>query len=98
MRINLSVPFSQKDAVKTLGARWDPARKIWYIVNVRDLTPFLPWISHKRLDKAVAQRIAEEPKLKKKLEKEELSVTTGPNEVTRFCVCDVPPWELCPHT
>jgi hypothetical protein len=33
MRINLLTPFAEKDAVKALGARWDAAKKCWYIVD-----------------------------------------------------------------
>jgi hypothetical protein len=44
MRINLVTPFAEKDAVKALGARWDAGKKVWYITDVADLTPFLRWI------------------------------------------------------
>lgn len=44
MRINLQCPFADKDAAKSLGARWDAARKTWYIVDMEDLTPFMRWI------------------------------------------------------
>lgn len=44
MRINLNTPFAEKDQAKALGARWDVARKTWYIENVEDLTPFKRWI------------------------------------------------------
>lgn len=44
MRINLTCPFTEKDTAKALGARWDPARKTWFIENMEDLTPFLRWI------------------------------------------------------
>ena len=30
-RIYLNVPFAQKEEVKSLGARWDPGIKKWYI-------------------------------------------------------------------
>lgn len=30
MRINLQVPYAEKDAAKRLGARWDMARKVWF--------------------------------------------------------------------
>jgi hypothetical protein len=40
MRINFVTPFAEKDAVKALGARWDAAKKCWYITDVADLTPF----------------------------------------------------------
>ena len=44
MRINLTTPFTEKDAVKALGARWDAAKKVWYIMDVADLSPFARWI------------------------------------------------------
>ena len=44
MRINVVKPFAEKDAVKALGARWGAKKKIWYIADVADLTPFLRWI------------------------------------------------------
>lgn len=47
MRINLDCPFSEKDHAKALGARWDVAKKMWYIENVEDLTPFMRWIGRK---------------------------------------------------
>jgi hypothetical protein len=40
MRTNLQVPFAEKDDAKKLGARWDAARKIWYVENKDDMTPF----------------------------------------------------------
>ena len=44
MRINLQTPFADKDKAKSLGARWDATQKVWYIVDVVDLTPFMRWI------------------------------------------------------
>ena len=45
MRINLVVPFSEHEIAKKRGARWDPARKVWYIENVEEhnLRMFLQW-------------------------------------------------------
>lgn len=40
----LIVDFSQKAAVKALGARWDPVEKKWYVPEGRDLVPFDPWL------------------------------------------------------
>lgn len=40
----LEVPFSQKDAVKSLGGRWDPLSKKWYIPEGLDSKPFAPWL------------------------------------------------------
>ncbi len=31
MRINLSVPYSEKDAAKAMGAKWDPVDRVWYV-------------------------------------------------------------------
>ncbi len=47
MRVNLKVPFAEKDKVKALGARWDATKKVWYIVDKADLSPFLQWIDEK---------------------------------------------------
>ncbi len=39
----LNVSYAQKDAVKALGARWDPAIKKWYVPANIDLTLFAAW-------------------------------------------------------
>ena len=44
MRVDLKVPFSQKDEAKKLGARWDSARKTWYVENVEHIGRFLQWV------------------------------------------------------
>lgn len=44
MRINLQVPYSDKESVKSLGAKWDVARKTWYIIDPQDLEQFKKWI------------------------------------------------------
>lgn len=43
MRTNLKVPFAEKDEAKKLGARWDAARKIWYVEDKLDMAPFSRW-------------------------------------------------------
>ena len=43
-RINLTVPFSQKDEAKALGARWDPTLKVWYAPDGLDTTPLSRWL------------------------------------------------------
>lgn len=40
----LNVPFAQKDAAKSLGARFDGAVKRWYVEDGRDLTAFAQWL------------------------------------------------------
>lgn len=44
MRINLNVPFEEKDQARSLGAMWDAARKTWYVENKERLEPFLKWM------------------------------------------------------
>ena len=36
--------YKDKDRVKTLGARWDPTRKQWYVPDGVALTPFAEWL------------------------------------------------------
>ncbi len=39
----LNVSYAQKDAVKALGARWDPVQKKWYVPANIDLAAFEAW-------------------------------------------------------
>ncbi len=40
----LQTAFKDRERVKGLGARWDPARKQWYVPEGRDLAPFVSWL------------------------------------------------------
>jgi len=42
-RFYLAVPFAQKDEAKGLGAKWDPARKRWYVPEGLDTAAFQRW-------------------------------------------------------
>lgn len=44
MRVDLSVPFDERHKAKALGARWDVARRIWYIIDPDDLRKFSKWM------------------------------------------------------
>lgn len=44
MRVDLEVPFAEKDAARRLGARWDAARRVWYLTDAENLAPFLRWM------------------------------------------------------
>lgn len=44
MRVNLNVPYEEKDKARRLGACWDAARKTWYVENVENMGDFLSWI------------------------------------------------------
>jgi hypothetical protein len=43
-RIDLCVPFEQKDEAKRLGARWDASAKVWYVPDGKDAAPFERWL------------------------------------------------------
>lgn len=93
MRFNLKVSFAEKDQVKKLGARWDPARKLWYVDGKDDMTPFAKWSPTPHDDaseEAAPLKSASAPPQQ----------TTGKAHVgSRYVehprVCDCPPWELC---
>lgn len=101
MRIDLVTPFAEKDAAKALGARWDSARKTWYVQNMADLTPFQRWIpAH-----TDAQTSRAMP-LPRRLPASAAAVAAPPSNngtvthsvtVLVHCGCDVLPWEPCDH-
>jgi antirestriction protein ArdC/phage/plasmid primase-like uncharacterized protein len=43
-RTFLAVPYAEKDAAKTLGARWDKAARSWFVPPGVDLAAFTKWI------------------------------------------------------
>lgn len=47
MRIWLKVPYEAKDQAKKLGARWDVARRTWYVDDPEDVKPFMQWIDER---------------------------------------------------
>ena len=89
MRIDLVAPFAEKEAVKALGARWDATQKIWYIVDVVDLTPFMRWIPN--MDVTLKGLDTSSPSL------QSATATKSMNSVPH-CGCDVRPWDDCIHT
>lgn len=107
MRINLVTPFAEKDAAKSLGARWDSAQKTWYITNVADLTPFLRWIAD--ADTATATATVTAPSVPRGpavRTPNRSSTATAPGSggtvtsstiVVLRCGCAVLPWEPCQH-
>jgi hypothetical protein len=42
-KIYLNVPYAEKDAVKALGAKWDPFNKKWYVPAGVDISQFQKW-------------------------------------------------------
>lgn len=43
-RMNLQVPFADKDQAKALGAKWDKTTKTWYIAADTDMGKFRKWL------------------------------------------------------
>lgn len=102
MRINLTTPFAEKDAAKALGARWDSARKIWYIVDPQDLAPFMRWIPDMDVAQEGASSNGDAEKSKPSKARagpdDKPRVITGPAGDVPHCGCDVLPWADCVHT
>jgi hypothetical protein len=96
MRINLVTPFAEKDAAKALGARWDAAKKCWYIVDVDDLTPFMRWIPN--LDAAKDAGAAAPVSPKAAVARPKPPVASKPAVEVPHCGCLVLPWEHCEHS
>lgn len=93
MRTNLKVPFAEKDEVKKLGARWDAARKIWYVESDGDMTPFARWAPtpHERsVTGELPQKAA--PAGKRKVTG---SVIAGSDYIEQARVCECLPWDVC---
>lgn len=86
MRINLRCPYENKDEARALGARWDAARKCWYIVDVEDLTPFMRWIDRGASRAPTNAAPASRPKL------------TTSYRPDLACSCIALPWEDCDHS
>jgi len=97
MRINLVTPFAEKDTVKALGARWDAAKKCWYIVDVADLTPFERWIPNMEFAVDVSGGALKVTKPKFSLPTPAIATASESDNVAD-CGCRVLPWDDCVHT
>jgi len=43
-RVNLDVPYHDRNLVRQLGARWDDVEHLWYVPEGRDPSPFVAWL------------------------------------------------------
>lgn len=93
MRLNLKVPFAEKDEAKKLGARWDVGRKVWYVEGKEDLAPFSRWLPTPHAASVVDVRPNKRVTAKNEDSSGEISV--GSNYVEQPRLCDCPPWEVC---
>ncbi len=100
MRINLKTPFAEKDAAKALGARWDGAKKIWYITDVSDLAPFMRWIPDLQAATEAASQGEALPDLaaQQPAANRSAGVMTRSTVVAPHCGCTTLPWLDCEHT
>lgn len=100
MRINLVTPFAEKDAVKALGARWDPAKKLWYITDVADLTPFMRWIPDLEAAREFSGGAGKTPAKSsaKAPARQSEGVITKSALAVPHCGCQVLPWVDCEHS
>ena len=93
MRLNLKVPFAEKDQAKKLGARWDAARKVWYIDDKLDAAPFARWSPVPHDPAAAAPPAAARSGAKARTASS--GVHTGVRYVARPQLCACPPWDVC---
>jgi hypothetical protein len=99
MRINLVTPFAEKDAVKALGARWDAAKKLWYITDVADLTPFARWIPDLAAAQAAPSGSASLPGFSPNAPAQQARRPTAQTAIdVPHCGCNVLPWDDCEHS
>jgi hypothetical protein len=92
VRVDLAVPYEEKDDAKSRGARWDPARRVWYVENREDLTPFARWFK-------APHRAPHRPHKARKRHKAGQTIPARTHGVIPDCGClHVAPWEDCEHT
>lgn len=94
MRHNLKVPFAEKDQAKKLGARWDAARKLWYIDGGLDLGLFSQWQPTPHDPSAAVSSSAPRRSASSKL-MAEAKVQVGSRFVALPRVCNCLPWDDC---
>lgn len=93
MRTNLKVPFAEKDEAKKLGARWDAARKIWYVENAPDLAPFARWSPTAQLGSGETAPATKAVSTRNQQATGKSIVGSDYKVQPRVCECL--PWEVC---
>ncbi len=94
MRTDLRVPYAEKDEAKRLGARWDPARKVWYIENVADTAPFSRWMPSTGTDSLSGAGTPAKAAPPNRAQSAGIPIT-GSNYAPQARVCDCLPWDVC---
>lgn len=93
MRLDLKVPYAEKDQAKQLGARWDPARKLWYIDDKLDAGLFARW--QPRPHDAAAPPAAATAAGGQRRRPAGSEPQRGSRYVEQASVCDCLPWDDC---
>ncbi len=89
-KVYLNVPYAEKDTAKTLGAKWDPAKKKWYVPAEKDKTPFLKW----QTDATPVNSKAKKTKLGTTVKDPLAGVTTYPKDKNFTAYSGKqPPWD-----
>ena len=52
-RLDLRVPFEEKDDAKRLGANWDPKQRTWFIAEGADPRDFSRWLTEEEIEEAL---------------------------------------------
>ena len=94
MRTDLRVPYAEKDEAKRLGARWDPARKVWYIENVADTAQFSRWMPGTGTDSLSGAGTPAKAAQPSRAQSAGTPIT-GNNYAPQARVCDCLPWDVC---
>lgn len=95
MRVNLVCPYDEREAVKRLGARWDPERRCWYVIDPDNLGKFMRWLPKTGAPVAKPGKKSKRPK-KSAQWIDKPRVTIAPP--VESCSCNALPWEDCEHT
>jgi hypothetical protein len=93
MRMNLKVPFAEKDQARKVGARWDAGRKVWYIEGHVDVAAFARWSPTPHDVQAPEVRMPKRGNANGVTASDTVHVGSRYVELPR--VCDCLPWDDC---
>ena len=83
MDVYLNVRYEDKDEIKSLGGKWNPYKKQWYITSPEDLSVFSKWMSEK--DKKFFEEnkefMKEESQRKKKWDAGDRDIQNAPRSI-----------------
>ena len=75
--IYLDCPFIEKDRAKALGAKWDFSKKMWFIYDNMDPTPFAEWLPNSTTKPVQAAKTKAKTKPVKPKSQQPVVKTTG---------------------